>query len=848
MTRLPAGRARQRRARLGTAVAALVLLTAVPAHGLPEGIFGFSGQLGTTCNLSTCHGGGTAPVVRFEGPQNLAAGAIATFRFVVESRSPVQTVAGFNVAASAGSLEVSSQDQQVMQGELTHTAPKANVDGVAAWEFTWQAPDHGGTHTLFGAGLSANGDGTDGGDLAAATTLLINVTADHSPTPTGPTATPTPLPATPTATPTGIAPVSPSGPFRGDANCDGALSAADLTAALLLGSSGQTSACGMGDMNCNETVEPSDLAGILRDLFTPLPLSTCVEWATLGRTQDRTYFNEHETRITRANAGRLRFKWRYLTGAIVTASPSVAWIDVPGEGRIKVVVVPSWDGNVYALRASNGSRLWSFTMKPHPGGAFPFAASAEVTTVAGEQRVYVAGGMTVYCLEAATGALRWEFDAGTGCTTCDRFTERNEIESSPTVAGNLVYFAMDVNDNAPGKGGVYGVDATHGHLVWYFDMATQATCRPLPGDDVRRFDGFHSAAELGLPGDFFATRPGCDFDRSSNACGNIWSSFAVDYQRRLIYTASSNCDTDDNPNTAAPPPPMPPYDEAIFAMTFDGEPAWVWRPREVDNFDLSFGGVPNLFTTEIGGVARAVMGVGGKDGFYYLLDRDGTNAITGLVEPYWRTPTVPGGPIGGIIASAAVGDGNIFFTTAIGISLAAPQQPAAWSLRARDGAVRWSRSAPPSYAPTTAIPGLAFMGGIATNLIVRDADTGDRLREIGLGGPVASAAAVVDGEIFVGAGVGGRDAVPEDEEYRSSWIPSYISALCVPDDPACPPALCNDGNPCTYDYHVAAGVCRSEPAPEGLPCRPANPRAVCVAGVCREPLGAGARPLGVTTP
>jgi len=236
---------------------------------------------------------------------------------------------------------------------------------------------------------------------------------------------------------------------------------------------------------------------------TPSPTAgQADEWTTIGRTQQRTYFNGNETLITKANVGSMRFKWRYLTGAIVTASPTVAYVDLPGEGRTKIVFISSWDGNFYALRASNGSRLWSFPMKPHPGGSYPYAASAEVTTVAGEQRVYVAGGMTVYCLSAATGELRWEFDAGTGCTTCDDRTERNEVESSPTVVEGLVYFSMDVNDSDPGKGGTYAVDAIDGHLVWYFDLETQATCRPFASDNVRRFDGFHTAAALGLPSDF----------------------------------------------------------------------------------------------------------------------------------------------------------------------------------------------------------------------------------------------------------------------------------------------------------------------------------------------------------
>jgi outer membrane protein assembly factor BamB len=559
-----------------------------------------------------------------------------------------------------------------------------------------------------------------------------------------------------------------------------------------------------------------------------------VEWATYGGSQERRFFNPFETRITRDTVASLRPKWTYLTAAIVTASPTVAYVEVPGEGRIKIVFVSSWDGNLYALRASNGSRLWSFAMKPQPGASYPQAGPAEVATVAGEQRVYIAGGMTLYSLNAATGALRWEFDAGTGCTTCDTLTERNQIESSPAVVGDLVVFGMDVNDRWPGKGGVFAVDAVDGRLAWYFDLDTGATCRPFSTDAVRRFDGFHSAEELGLPEDFFATRPGCDFDRRWTGCGNVWSSFAVDYTRRLLYTASSNCDTDNDPSTFAPPPPMPPYEEALFALSFEGDPVWVWRPREVDNQDLSFGAVPNLFETEIGGEVRQVVGVGNKDGTYYLLDRGGVNTLTGRVEPYWQTNVVPGGAIGGIIASAAVGADKILFTTAIGLSLNNPQRPAAHALRQSDGAILWGElRASPSYAPTTAVPTVTFMGTLFAGFVARDADSGELLHSFPIFGPVASAATPIDGELFVGAGVGDRGVNPNSEAYRTSIIPSPISAFCLPDASDCPSSLCDDGDPCTYDFHGSGG-CESEPAPDGIPCTVAGEAGRCVAGSCRS--------------
>lgn len=562
------------------------------------------------------------------------------------------------------------------------------------------------------------------------------------------------------------------------------------------------------------------------------------QWTTYGGSRLRTFFNPHETGITRANVARMRLKWEYLTAAIVTASPTVAYIDVPGEGSIAVLFIASWDGNLYALRASNGSQLWHFTMKPHPGASYPQAASAEVAVVDGEQRVYAAGGMTVYCLSAATGELRWEFDAGTGCTTCNRRTERNQVESSPTVADGKVFFGMDVNDNPPGKGGAYAVDASTGRLVWYFDLETGATCRPFASDNVRRFDGFHTAQELDLPEDFFTTRPGCDFDRTQTACGSIWSSFAVDETRRTIYTASSNCDTDDDPETVEPPPPMPPFDEAVFALTFDGDPAWVWRPREVDNDDLAFGAVPNLFEIELAGARREVLGIGNKDGTYYLLDRDGVNEVTGRIEPYWQSKVIAGGPIGGIIASAAVGEGKILFSTAIGTSLTNPQRPTAWGLRATDGSTLWSNpDAPPSYAPTTAIPGIAFMGSILPGLHAYDSDTGELLHTFPPVALVASAAAVLHGEIFVGSGVGERGN-PGSPAHEQSLLPSPIRAYCLPDAADCPAESCADEFPCTYEFHTEEG-CGSEPAPDGIPCGVGEAQGRCRAGACIVTEGGG---------
>jgi hypothetical protein len=204
---------RDRRARTGLTLSVALAAIALPA--LPRsvaansgGITDMSGKQGSTCNLH--HSGGQAPRVRFEGPADVVAGALATFRFVVESQAATtQRFAGFNVAASTGQLDVVAGEGARRAGtEITHSQPKANdAQGVASWQFTWRAPNSPGTQqTLFGAGNSVNRNFAFTGDRATAATMVVQVVSGVTATPTEtPTSSPTPTATEPlpdTATPT----------------------------------------------------------------------------------------------------------------------------------------------------------------------------------------------------------------------------------------------------------------------------------------------------------------------------------------------------------------------------------------------------------------------------------------------------------------------------------------------------------------------------------------------------------------------------------------------------------------------------------------------------------------------
>lgn len=529
------------------------------------------------------------------------------------------------------------------------------------------------------------------------------------------------------------------------------------------------------------------------------------DWNTYAGSPARTFWNDRETSITPENVGGLVEKWAFPTDAIVTASPSITRVTLPGEGRVPVAFLPSWDANVYALRVRDGSEVWRFATDDRPGVSFPGTASVHVGDVDGSPRAFIGNGQTFYALDATSGAELWRFDAGTGCVvpgSCAFDGERNEIESSALLVDDKVVFGMDVNDVENGKGGFYALDARDGRLVWFFDLESGMTCRPDPDDDIRRYDGYHTESELGLPTGFLATREGCDHPRTPNGCGNVWSSASYDRKRGYLYFTSSNCDTDENPATNRPPPPMPPFEEALIVLDLDGNPVWLWRPREIDNDDLAFGAVPNLFSAEIDGVDREVVGVGNKDGTYYLLDRDGVNEVSGVawddadpsLLPYWRTNVVPGGPAGGLPATAAVDDraDRIYFGTAPGSfgGVLHPQRPTMHALDARTGAILWQNTAEvgadATFSPTSGIPGLAFIGSVVGGFVrAYDTDDGTRLVARETGFAVASAPAFWDGLAIVGSGIGARSGNPNDPGDVTSRTPQPITGLCVPGTRAC---------------------------------------------------------------
>ena len=161
--------------------AVALCLVAGSAFANSTGISGRSGKEGVSC--ATCHtAGAAAPTVTLEGPAALTAGQTGNYALIITGGPGVK--AGFNVATGGvdGATLTAGAGSKLVNGELTHSLPKAFVNGAPVrFDFTLVAPGTNGTLKVFGAGNSVNGDNEKTGDAHANATLDVVITGGKDP-------------------------------------------------------------------------------------------------------------------------------------------------------------------------------------------------------------------------------------------------------------------------------------------------------------------------------------------------------------------------------------------------------------------------------------------------------------------------------------------------------------------------------------------------------------------------------------------------------------------------------------------------------------------------------------------
>lgn len=414
------------------------------------------------------------------------------------------------------------------------------------------------------------------------------------------------------------------------------------------------------------------------------------DWPMFGRDRHHTGNVPGETKISRQTATLLAPKWTVQVSRPVTASPTV----VGG-----IVYVGGWDGVFRALRASDGSALWTFQTDPHTGNYPGIIGSAAVD----HGKVYIAAGPNVYALDAATGTIVWKFVVGGGGST-----DKIETTSSPVVYNGRVYIGTDADEEVGVKNlGFYALDAATGQLIWRFN---------------------------------------------EGPCVSVWSTAVIDELSNQVFIATGDCGEWKDTDGA-----LYPNSHAVIALAADtGHMVWKYQPRTVDPGNFDFGQPPNLFTATIAGHTRHLVGAGSKEGIYYALDRATGELVwkTQLGDPAFKLP-VPGSPavgsIGGLIGGFSF-DGHRLY----GATATLTPSTHFFAVDPATGQILWKDdTAPASFAGTTTANGVALVGGLDQVIRVYNTDTGQVIAALPAGRVVASQAAVVNGEVFVGNGVGG---------------------------------------------------------------------------------------------
>jgi polyvinyl alcohol dehydrogenase (cytochrome) len=534
------------------------------------------------------------------------------------------------------------------------------------------------------------------------------------------------------------------------------------------------------------------------------------DWPTYNRDVLGTRHNRGETALDPSNAGRLEEKWRFpargsdLAIGVIHATPVV----VGGYVYFGTATDPTF----YKL-TPDGKLKWSYRNPAYgrgpaqPGerpkdGQAPtarFLSSAEgifsSALVTGDTVFFGDLGGWFYALDRATGAERWKLN--TRGKDFPGAHALNGFFASPILAdgklivagGTLeqVVAAFPGYKGCTGRGFVLALEPKTGRVVWKYDVGP----KPEP------FDPPFTIKDSWREHVFYF----------GPATSSIWSTPSFDAESGTIFFGT-DVNTAPRRPTADNPRLHTRESCGVIALSVrDGAEKWVtqinpgdvwtnamrgYDPKEGRYKDQSIGDTPKLYTISVEGQPTKVVGVGCKNGGFYVLQAadgrilDHTPIYTGppayplTPEPDRRMLALPS-VIGGLQTGCAT-DGKAVFTNGID-ALRLASQP-----RQADGAVpptggrvvalsldtrteHWRHDRPkvaslggPKPKPVYTDVGDPVASGVAVakgvvyfttvasgKLVALDAARGAVLKEIDLG-PVWSGPSVSRGRVYVGTG------------------------------------------------------------------------------------------------
>ena len=333
-------------------------------------------------------------------------------------------------------------------------------------------------------------------------------------------------------------------------------------------------------------------------------------WPAHGRTQDEQRFSPL-TQIDAANVARLGLAWSFdlETDQVVESTPVVA------DGLM--VVTGPWSV-VHGLDARTGERRWTWDPGPATRLRSRVACCGVVNRGAALYRGRVYAGTLdgrLVALSAQTGETVWEVQ------TFDPEQPYTITGAPRVVAGNVVIGSGGAEFGV--RGYVSAYDAETGELAW--------RTYTVPGDPSRPFESqaLARAAET-WTGEWWKLGGG----------GTVWDAMAYDPELDLLYVGTGN-GAPQARRLRSPGGGDNLFLSSILALRPQtGELVWHFQTTPADNWDYTATQHIVLADLEIDGRPRKVLMQAPKNGFFFVLDRETGEFLSGA--PYARVSWASG--------------------------------------------------------------------------------------------------------------------------------------------------------------------------------------------------------------
>jgi polyvinyl alcohol dehydrogenase (cytochrome) len=491
------------------------------------------------------------------------------------------------------------------------------------------------------------------------------------------------------------------------------------------------------------------------------------EWPLYGNDLHGTKFTAAST-ISAGVAHLLDLAWTAPVNGAVSATPVIA------EG---VVVVGSYDGVVRAFNPDSGDAVWSYetgAAVPEPNLQIAIGVTGSAAIVDGVVYVGDATGM-LHAIDAASGAGIWSREPDEQPAA--------SIWSSPVVHDGVLYTGIASVAKEEGfRGVVVAVDVATGETIW----------------------------------EHFVTPEGTDG-------GGVFAVPAIDAERGLLYVGTQNAYSADVADAG----------DVMSLLALDlasGDLVWAFSGLPDDGSatvadDIAFSASPNLFTAEVDGVRRDLVGNGQKSGRFWALDRETGEAV-------WSTEISAAGPLGGMEGTSAVGNGVIVVPATEWAAFDAPEATGVVrGLDAATGSIIWSQPTDaPNPAPVAIANDVAFQAGFDGVLRAFGLYDGTLLWSYDLGASVSGGIAVVDDLVVLAAAT--PVFAPFIKEGNQVWAfrltsppiesatPEVATPVPATPEPGTPiPATAEPGTPAPTEP-APTEPAPTEPAPTEPPASP----------------------------